>query len=652
MVLWSGSRTLLLSLGLGLGILLYVRCRKLKEEKKRTKKKKQGSVNIGGIFGMDVGGTLTKIVYFEAKLNGETNKNQMLTPEPLKRALTHHGDVKIDDETGTTNPLRRSNSLGNLNNPDHQAALQKIYNYMDSTRQNPQVTVRDDVLSFYSSVLGGKLHFLLFETRNMISAIKLISSTSITENISTIGCTGGGAHKYAKDFEDQLGITVTQLDELGCLIRGMHFALTNIEGECYSYRNDKADGASTAKDKAEGESAKSWQKDVKEHTKKVTIPFDSLQNASQFPYLLVNIGSGVSILKVNGPGMFERVSGSSLGGGTYWGLCRLLTRCATFEEVLDIAESGDATEVDMLVRDIYGGSYDSMNLSSTMVASSFGKLVMKEHPRDGVKEEDLAIALLMMITNNIGQVSYLNAQVHKCSKIYFVGTFLRHNPISCRRLAFAIDFWSKGSMEALFLTHEGYFGALGTFLLSAFGNDCDKILSFVPSKSLNNNATNGDHEEGKALRFVSQNMSVNDFMNENNGKSVFGIPLEFLNKIRNWNPIPSENSTTSNGNNSNSNADKSPRSSGQYQNKIYRKSFGAPNELRDEKNIVIIGDHTAIEDDAYDGNVTPIATLKKSPYSSEKMYEYHSDDDNSSEVKGDQTVYSYGRNRRAVSMEN
>ena len=110
-------------------------------------------------------------------------------------------------------------------------------------------------------------------------------------------------------------------------------------------------------------------------------------------------------MKVSSPGVWERVSGTSLGGGTYWGLCRLLTKCATYEEVLDIAETGDASEVDMLVRDIYGGGYEGMNLNASMVASSFGKLVMKENPRDGVKEEDLAIALLMMITNNIGQVT-------------------------------------------------------------------------------------------------------------------------------------------------------------------------------------------------------------------------------------------------------
>lgn len=95
-----------------------------------------------------------------------------------------------------------------------------------------------------------------------------------------------------------------------------------------------------------------------------------------------------------------------------------------------MAENGDNKGVDMLVSDIYGKGYDQMNLKgyilliiyiyfiiyinvniyfiliATMVASSFGKLVMAEDPRTGLKEEDLAIALLMMITNNIGQVIY------------------------------------------------------------------------------------------------------------------------------------------------------------------------------------------------------------------------------------------------------
>ena len=190
-----------------------------------------------------------------------------------------------------------------------------------------------------------------------------------------------------------------------------------------------------------------------------------------YPYLVVNIGSGVSILKVEGPGKYERISGSSLGGGTYWGLCRLLTGCKTFDEVLDLAEMGDSDVVDMTVGDIYGRGYDKFHLSPSVIASSFGKLATRQDPGEGIKEEDMARALLMMITGNIGQVAYLNAVIHRATHIYFVGNFLRHNKISCRRLAYAIDYWSAGKMEALFLEHEGYFGSLGAFLNSSYVED-------------------------------------------------------------------------------------------------------------------------------------------------------------------------------------
>lgn len=434
----------------------------------RRRRKKNG-VNVGAIFGMDVGGTLTKIVYFRARQSPPGKEGS----DPL-----------------TFKKRKSSESLAQLDSPDHKAALEEVYSYMDTTSQKSNgVLTRDADLTVYSPFLDGELHFLHFETRNVITAINVLSSTAVMEHIKSLGCTGGGAHKYAKQIFEELEITLNKFDELGCLVRGMHFALTNFSDECYTYRNadaplktseehvssDNENNESTSPQDGDKEvpiSVKRWQKDSKQYTKKVFLPYPSL---ASFPYLVVNIGSGVSILKVSSPGQYERVSGTSLGGGTYWGLCRLLTNCATYDEVLDIAENGDAGTVDMLVRDIYGGDYGGL-LSGSMVASSFGKLVMKERPREGVREEDLALALLMMITNNIGQIAHLIAQLHQCQKIFFVGSFLRHNPISCRRLAFAIEFWSAGSMEALFLTHEGYYGALGTFLQSAYGDDVDRIL--------------------------------------------------------------------------------------------------------------------------------------------------------------------------------
>ena len=65
----------------------------------------------------------------------------------------------------------------------------------------------------------------------MANAISLLGAASITENIRTIGCTGGGAHKYAKKFEEELDIEFVQQDELDSLIRGMHYALTTFYGE-------------------------------------------------------------------------------------------------------------------------------------------------------------------------------------------------------------------------------------------------------------------------------------------------------------------------------------------------------------------------------------------------------------------------------------
>lgn len=59
----------------------------------------------------------------------------------------------------------------------------------------------------------------------------------------------------------------------------------------------------------------------------------------------------------------------SLGGGTFLGLCCLLTGCETFEEALEMAAKGDSTNVDKLVKDIYGGDYERFSLQGSAVAS-------------------------------------------------------------------------------------------------------------------------------------------------------------------------------------------------------------------------------------------------------------------------------------------
>ena len=143
--------------------------------------------------------------------------------------------------------------------------------------------------------------------------------------------------------------------------------------------------------------------------------------------------SDASILNIKSPTEFERVSGSSIGGGTYWGLCKLLTACTSFTEALDLATSGSNTAVDMSVGDIYGGAYEKHALPASTVASSFGKAATQ--PVDGsrdtprIQDADVARSLLIMITQNIGQLAYLNATLCGTKHIYFCGNFLRHNKV-------------------------------------------------------------------------------------------------------------------------------------------------------------------------------------------------------------------------------
>eukprot|EP01027_Heterolobosea_sp_BB2_P016552 GEZU01023556.1.p1 GENE.GEZU01023556.1~~GEZU01023556.1.p1 ORF type:complete len:211 (-),score=46.85 GEZU01023556.1:178-810(-) len=204
------------------------------------------------------------------------------------------------------------------------------------------------------------------------------------------------------------------------------------------------------------------------------------------------------MLKVTGDDQYERIGGSSLGGGTFWGLAHLLTKCDSFDEVLRMCQEGDHTKVDMLVGDIYGSDYSKIGLASTAIASSVGKTIRKS--KDGKKDpfgpEDLAQSLLFMISNNIGSIAYLNAMRFNLKRIYFGGYFIRDHPITMGCISYAINFWSKGNMQALFLKHEGYLGAIGAFLI-------DQFTSSSPKKHNNNGSDPNDDPNNNNNNHVS-----------------------------------------------------------------------------------------------------------------------------------------------------
>ncbi|KAL3642361.1 Pantothenate kinase 2, mitochondrial [Castilleja foliolosa] len=341
---------------------------------------------------LDIGGSLIKLVYFSRR------ENQTANDERKKI---------IKERLGITNVNRRS-----------------------------------------YPILGGRLHFVKFETHKIHECLDFIYSKQIhhgmdlrhwqsegpnTEN-TVIKATGGGAHKYADLFKERLGISIEKEDEMNCLVAGANFLLKAIRHEAFTHMEGQKE-------------------------------FVQIDSNDLFPYLLVNIGSGVSIIKVDGDGVFQRVSGTNVGGGTYWGLGKLLTKCKSFDELLELSQRGDNSTIDMLVGDIYGGmDYSKIGLSASTIASSFGKAISENKELEDYAPEDISLSLLRMISYNIGQISYLNALRFGLKRIFFGGFFIRGHAYTMDTISFAVQFWSKGQAQAMFLRHEGFLGAIGAFM--------------------------------------------------------------------------------------------------------------------------------------------------------------------------------------------
>lgn len=123
-----------------------------------------------------------------------------------------------------------------------------------------------------------------------------------------------------------------------------------------------------------------------------------------------------------------------------------------FDEILELAEKGDNTSVDMLVKDIYGSGSGNLGLDENLIASSLGKVTRspfdntncsREEYLKQFKEEDLVKSILIMICYDLSQLASLHARLHNVKQVFFGGYFIRKNFLTMKFLKHGISFWSK-----------------------------------------------------------------------------------------------------------------------------------------------------------------------------------------------------------------
>ncbi|KAM9115926.1 4'-phosphopantetheine phosphatase [Pangshura tecta] len=351
------------------------------------------------------------------------DKSITLPPDEIFRNLENAKCFAIDIGGSLT-------KLAYYSTVQHKVARVRSFDHSgkDIEHESPyEITVQEEITA--------RLHFIKFENTYIETCLDFIKDHLVNTETKVLKATGGGAYKFKDLIEKKLGLKVDKEDVMTCLIKGCNFVLKNIPHEVFAYQKDSD----------------------------TEFRFQT-NHPNIFPYLLVNIGSGVSIVKVETGDKFEWIGGSSIGGGTFWGLGALLTKTKKFDELLQLASKGQHTNVDMLVKDVYGGAYQTLGLSGNLIASSFGKSATADKD---FSKDDMAKSLLHMISNDIGQLACLYAKLHNLHKIYFGGFFIRGHPVTMRTITYSINFFSKGEVQALFLRHEGYLGAIGAFLKGA-----------------------------------------------------------------------------------------------------------------------------------------------------------------------------------------
>lgn len=186
---------------------------------------------------------------------------------------------------------------------------------------------------------------------------------------------------------------------------------------------------------------------------------NNIQDSSiKFPLILSNVGTGASFILIENNKTYKRIGGTNIAGGTLSGIYTLLKEKQDFSSNLsEYISTGSRNNVDILVQDIYGNTYDSIGLKGNIVAGSLGKL----NAYSGLNmEADVCASSAYMICSNMIHLLYLYATLYGALTIIFSGTFSTIPAISELLKNISRDKFPEG-IDYKVLDFGGYLGCLG-----------------------------------------------------------------------------------------------------------------------------------------------------------------------------------------------
>ena len=137
------------------------------------------------------------------------------------------------------------------------------------------------------------------------------------------------------------------------------------------------------------------------------------------------------------------------------GLCKLIINENSYDKILHLCQQDDYNNVDLM----FGNNFDS----NDFMTMSLNKIEELKKSGKNVSNKDIALCILIMICNNITQVTNLLAEEHNVNQVYFIGNFTRRESPAIIMLNKCMKFWNK-EINVRFNYYEGYLGAMGTLV--------------------------------------------------------------------------------------------------------------------------------------------------------------------------------------------
>ncbi|CAD2093479.1 pantothenate kinase, putative [Plasmodium vinckei brucechwatti] len=171
------------------------------------------------------------------------------------------------------------------------------------------------------------------------------------------------------------------------------------------------------------------------NVKKSIIKYDNILKAQvpvqikspMHPFIVANIGSGISILKSDAHGAFCRIAGTSIGGGTVMGLATLLLGKISFDDLIKLSYKGNAN-LDLKIKNLKNDAINNECVKDNTVVSLFGLTNnILENKGTEKMNQDIARSLILMVSYNIGYLVYLLAKIHSVKRIFFSGKYINNN---------------------------------------------------------------------------------------------------------------------------------------------------------------------------------------------------------------------------------